>query len=74
MGNNFKNDEQRLHWNEYNKGYSKKHYLSVALKFSYDKDADIVAAYQKGVASRTGTDIIKRLIRLGLEAEKQNKK
>lgn len=42
MGNVFKNDEQRKHWNAYNNEYSKKTYKTITIKLNKIKDKDIL--------------------------------
>ena len=61
MGNNFKNDEQRLHWNKYNNEYSKKNYRTFCLKLNKVKDKDIIDFLESGNGS--ATSIVKNLLR-----------
>lgn len=42
MGNNFKNDAQRLRWNDYNREYRRRNYTSYTLRVSKTKDKDII--------------------------------
>lgn len=61
MANNFKNDEQRVRWNIYNKNYSKKNYKTITMKLNKEKDKDIIdflTGQQESI-----TDIVRKLVR-----------
>ena len=61
MPNIFKNDEQRLRWNAYNKEYSRRNYKSISIKLNYVTDADIIEALTGD--GRSPTEVIKTLVR-----------
>ncbi len=61
MPNIFKNDEQRLRWNAYNKDYSRRNYKTICVKLNYIKDADIIEALTGD--GRSPTEAIKELVR-----------
>ena len=73
MPNIFKNDEQRRKWNEYNKAYAKRKFKSLAIKLDKEKDKDIIEVFDSYAASKTGSENMKRLIRLGIEVDRNSK-
>ena len=62
MPNIFKNQEQRLHWNEYNANYSKKNYRNFCIKLSRKNDAEIIAYLDQLLAKESMTSIVRRLL------------
>ena len=61
MPNNFKNEEQRKHWNNYNNNYSKKNYRTFCLKLNRIKDKDIIEFLEH--STKNATTILKELLR-----------
>lgn len=61
MGNNFKNQEQRDHWNRYNSAYSKEHYKTYTVKFNRQQDKDVIDFLNQNSKSITAT--LKTIIR-----------
>lgn len=62
MGNVFRTQAQREHWNEYNKNYANKNYTAFTMKFSKVKDADVIE-FLTSHDGLTTTQIIRNLIR-----------
>lgn len=62
MPNVFRTEEQRKHWNEYNKNYSNKNYRTITMKFNKEKDADIIE-FLTGHDGVPATQVIRDLIR-----------
>ena len=61
MGNVFRNPEQRKHWNEYNKNYSKANYKTMSIKFHKEKDKDLLDYI--GSQPTSVSETIKRVVR-----------
>lgn len=61
MANNFKNQEQREHWNRYNNEYSKKTYRTITIKLNKNSDKDVIDYIDS--QSGTATSIIRKLVR-----------
>ena len=61
MSNNFKNDEQRRKWNQYNTRYSKINYKTITVKLHRKDDADIVAYLD--TIGESMASYVKKLIR-----------
>ena len=53
MPNNFKNEEQRKHWNAYNLQYSKKKYRAYNIKLDRERDKDIIEYLESGESATT---------------------
>lgn len=62
MPNIFKNDEQRKHWNEYNKAYSNKNYRTITMKFNRVKDQDVIE-FLTGQNGICATEVVRNLVR-----------
>lgn len=62
MPNIFKNDEQRKHWNEYNKNYSNRNYKTITMKFNKNKDQDVIE-YLLGQEGISATQVVRDLVR-----------
>lgn len=60
MPNNFKNDEQRQKWYDYNTKYSKKNYRTFCIKLNRVKDKELID-YLEG-SGETATSVIKKLL------------
>ena len=61
MANNFKNEEQRRHWYDYNNEYSRKNYRAYCMKFNRVNDKDVIDFIDSSPDSAAIT--IKKLIR-----------
>ena len=63
-GNLYKNwgVEQRKHWNEYNKNYSKTHFKTINLKLRIDEDKDIID-YLNSRNGETLSEFVRQIIR-----------
>ena len=77
MGNVFKTNEQREHWNAYNNNYAKKNYKAICIKLNLVKDKEVIDYLTK--TGKTATTIIKELVaeklnKLRVENEEQVKK
>ena len=61
MANNFKNDEQRAKWNEYNNAYSKKNYRAISLKLNKASDKDVINYLE--TKGESPTKVVRELVR-----------
>ena len=62
MGNNFKNQAQRDHWNKYNNAYSKRNYKTVTIKLNVNSEKFVID-YLESFGKPFGTtvkDILKK--------------